>query len=311
MRALVVDHTAKAHLSQADVADPEPAPGEALVRVEAVSLNYGEVMGAIDPSTPDGSLIGWDAAGVVIEAAADGSGPAAGTRVVTLGETAGWAELRAVPAKRLGVVPDGADLGAVSTIPVAGLTALQVLRRMGQLLGRRVMITGASGGVGRYAIQLAARAGAEVVAISGNPALEDGLRALGAHEVHADPAHVERPVAAVLENVGGQQLVDAFAAVEAGGTVVSVGRSSGADSVFPAAALTPTDGRHDRSIRTYFLLADPAEDFSADLTWLAAEIAAGRLDPGISMRAPWTSYGEAVTALLERRLHGKAVLDIG
>ncbi|MFE5504602.1 zinc-binding dehydrogenase [Amycolatopsis japonica] len=311
MRALVVDHTAKAHLSQADVADPEPAPGEALVRVEAVSLNYGEVKGAIDPSTPDGSLIGWDAAGVVIEPAADGSGPAAGTRVVTLGETAGWAELRAVPAKRLGVVPDGADLGAVSTIPVAGLTALQVLRRMGQLLGRRVMITGASGGVGRYAIQLAARAGAEVVAISGNPALEDGLRALGAHEVHADPAHVERPVAAVLENVGGQQLVDAFATVEAGGTVVSVGRSSGADSVFPAAALTPTDGRHDRSIRTYFLLADPAEDFSADLTWLAAEIAAGRLDPGISMRAPWTSYSEAVTALLERRLHGKAVLDIG
>ncbi|MFK0243488.1 zinc-binding dehydrogenase [Amycolatopsis azurea] len=310
MRALVVDHTAKAHLSQVDVADPVPAPGEALVRVEAVSLNYGEVKGATDPSTPDGALIGWDAAGVVIEAAADGSGPAAGARVVTLGETAGWAELRAVPATRLGTVPDGADLGAVSTIPVAGLTALQVLRRMGQLLGRRVMITGASGGVGRYAIQLAARAGAKVVAISGNPALEDSLRALGAHEVRADPAQVERPVSAVLENVGGQQLVDAFAAVEAGGVVVSVGRSSGADSVFPAAALTPTDGRHDRSIRTYFLLADAAEDFSSDLTWLAAEIAAGRLDPGISMRAPWTSYGEAVTALLERRLHGKAVLDI-
>jgi NADPH:quinone reductase len=309
VRALVVDHTATAHLSPADVADPVPAPGEALVRVEAVSLNYGEVKGATDPDTPDGAVIGWDAAGVVVRAAADGSGPAEGTPVVTLGE-AGWAELRAVPGNLLGVVPEGADLGAVSTIPVAGLSALHVLRRMGQLLGRRVMITGASGGVGRYAVQLAARAGAEVVAISRNPVQEHSLRALGAHEVYADPAEVDRAVFAVLDNVGGQQLVDAFAALQAGGVLVSVGRSSEADAVLPPDALTPTEGRHDRSIRTFFLLADPTTDFSPDLTWLATEVAAGRLDPGISWRGPWTRYDEAAQALLNRRLHGKAVLDI-
>ncbi|WP_280254520.1 zinc-binding dehydrogenase [Nocardia abscessus] len=310
MRALVVDHSAPAHLALAEVPEPEPSPDEALVRVEAVSLNHGEVKGATSPQTPDGTVIGWDAAGVVVKAAADGTGPAEGTRVVTLGEAGGWAEQRAVPAARLGTVPDDADLAAVSTVPVAGLSALHVLRRMGQLLGRRVMITGASGGVGRFAVQLAARAGAEVVAISRNAAQADGLRSLGAHEVHSDPGGVDRPVYAVLDNVGGRQLVDAFAAVQAGGMAVSVGRSSDTDAVFPPDALLATDGRHDRSIRTFFLLADPATDFSADLTWLATQIGTGRLDPGISWRGPWTRYAEAGRELLDHRLHGKAVLDI-
>jgi NADPH:quinone reductase-like Zn-dependent oxidoreductase len=117
-------------------------------------------------------------------------------------------------------------------------------------------------------------------------------------------------VFAVLDNVGGQQLVDAFATLQAGGVLVSVGRSSDADAVLSPEALTPTEGRHDRSIRTFFLFADPTTDFSADLTWLAAEVAAGRLDPGISWRGSWTRYDEAAQALLDRRLHGKAVLDI-
>ncbi|PWV45059.1 hypothetical protein [Nocardiopsis sp. L17-MgMaSL7] len=71
-----------------------------------------------------------------------------------------------------------------------------------------------------------------------------------------------------------------------------------------------SEGRHDRTIRTFFLFGDPATDFSADLVWLAAEVAAGRLDPGISRRAPWTGYDEAARELLGRRLHGKAVLDV-
>ncbi|WBB58084.1 zinc-binding dehydrogenase [Streptomyces sp. WMMC500] len=310
MRALVVDHGAETHLSLVEVADPVPAPGEALVRIEAVSLNFGEVKGAADPKTPDGAVIGWDAAGVVVRAAADGSGPAEGARVVTLGE-AGWAELRAVPAHLLGVVPVDADLGDVSTVPVAGLSALHVLRRLGPLLGRRVMITGASGGVGRYAVQLAARAGAEVVAISRNPAEADSLRSLGAHEVRTDPAAVDRPVHGVLDNVGGRQLVDAFAALRPHGVLVSVGRSSEADTVLSPEALRGDQGRHERSIRTFYLFGDPVADFSTDLAWLAAEVAAGRLDPGVRWRGPWTRYGEAVQALLGRRLHGKAVLDVG
>ncbi|MFE0878100.1 zinc-binding dehydrogenase [Streptomyces smyrnaeus] len=309
MRALVVDHSSPGHLSLTDVPSPRPAAHEALVRVEAVSLNFGEVHGATRPEIPDGTVLGWDAAGVVVQAAADGSGPAEGDKVVTLGET-GWAELRAVPAAMLGTAPKDADPGALSTVPVAGLSALHVLRRMGSLLGRRVMVTGASGGVGRYAVQLAARAGAHVVAISRSPAQADVLRALGAREVHPEPAAVQQRVDAVLDNVGGQHLVDAFASLSAGGSLFNVGRSSEVDVVLPPDALMGDEGRHDRSIRTFFLLGDPTIDFSADLTWLAGEIAAGRLDPGISWRGPWTRHFDAVEILLDRRLHGKAVLDL-
>lgn len=104
--------------------------------------------------------------------------------------------------------------------------------------------------------------------------------------------------------------MDVFASLAAGGTLFSVGRSAGTDAVLSADALVGTDGRHDRSIRTFFLFSDPTTDHSADLTWLAGEIAAGRLDPGISWRGPWTRHSEAVRALLDGRLHGKAVLDL-
>ncbi|UQS27497.1 zinc-binding dehydrogenase [Amycolatopsis thermalba] len=310
MRALVVDHSSSSHLELAEVPDPVPAPDEALVRVEAVSLNYGEAFMVDTAQVPEGSVPGWDATGVVVRAAADGSGPAPGTRVITLGLAGAWAELRAVPTATMGTVPEAADGGAISTVPVAGLTALHVLRRFGQTLGRRIMITGASGGVGRFAVQLAARAGAEVVAVSADPAQVSVLEALGAREVIKHPAEASRPVHGVLDNVEGEQMVAAFNALGPGGTLVSVGHSAGQDVVFPVGAFVATEGRHDRSISTFFLLADPRADVREDLTWLAAEVAAGRLDAGITWRGDWSRHAEATAALLGRRLRGKAVLEI-
>ena len=80
MRALLVDSSAPSGLRLGETADPEPAPHEALVRVTATSLNYGET--AHRTEAPDGTVLGWDAAGVIERAAADGSGPTAGTPVV-------------------------------------------------------------------------------------------------------------------------------------------------------------------------------------------------------------------------------------
>ncbi|MFD5388652.1 zinc-binding dehydrogenase [Streptomyces sp. NPDC127074] len=308
MRALLVDHSAPSGLRLGEAADPEPAPHQALVRVTATSLNYGEV--AHRTEAPEGTVLGWDAAGVVERAAADGSGPAAGTPVVTLGTDGGWAELRAVDTAMLGVPPTGADPGAISTIPVAGGSALRALRRIGDTLGRRILITGATGGVGRYAVQLARLGGAHVIASTGDPAAHgDGLRTLGAHQVVKDPTEIDEPVHGVVDNVGGPQLVAAYDKLAAHGTLVSVGHVTGQPETFPFGALSGSEGRHDRSIVTFYLLDRP--DIGPDLGWLAERVATGDLDPQITWRGGWDRAEDAVTALLDRRLHGKAVLDIG
>ncbi len=229
--------------------------------------------------------------------------------MVTLAIDGAWAELRAVGTEWIGTVPYGADLGPAGTVPVAGASALRALHRIGPLAGRRVLVTGATGGVGRYAVQLARLGGAHVVASTGDPGAHgDGLRALGAHEVVAGPSEVDAPVGGVVELVGGRRLVEAFDRLAEGGTLVSVGHATSEGEHFPFGTLFGDQGRHDRSIVTFFLLA--CTGLAPDLTWLAGEVASGRLDPGISWRGGWDRAAEAVDALLGRRLHGKAVLDI-
>ena len=147
MRALVHDPDTPHGLRLGEAPDPEPGPSDAIVQVAATSLNFGEVAFLRERVAP-GAVAGWDASGTVVAAAADGSGPPAGARVATFGSSGAWAQQRAASTGELAVLPDAVEFGAAAALPVAGVTALRAVRRLGSVVGRRVLITGASGGVG-------------------------------------------------------------------------------------------------------------------------------------------------------------------
>lgn len=303
MRALVYDPDAVRGVAFAEVDDPDPAPSQALIKVETASLNFGELAFAARQLRA-GQIFGKDAAGVVVRAAADGSGPPAGTRVVSFAGTGGWAQMRAVHTADLAAVPGSVDLGDAAALPAAGVTALQAVRRLGPVLGRRVLVTGASGGVGRFAVQLAARAGAHVIASVGAPDRAEGLDRLGAAEILTGSASPGDRVFGVLDNVGGRLLAESFESLEPGGVVLSIGWASREPTVidFEEARLRGGHGRIEP-----FAVSAP---FGPDTAYLLRLLERGELDPQVGWRASWEKVDEAVEALLGRRVPGKAVLEV-
>jgi NADPH2:quinone reductase len=290
-----------------EVAEPAPRPDEALVDVGAVSLNRGEVRRL--EGQKDGVVPGWDVAGVVTRAAEDGSGPTEGTRVVGLVSSGGWAERAAVPTSALGELPESVSFAAASVLPVAGLTALRALGVAGMPLGKRVLVTGAAGGVGRLAVQLASHAGAHVTAVARDEQRAEGLRELGADELLFLLKPEGEPFDVVLESVGGPSLAAALQRLRPEGIVVSFGDSSGEPCSFPASAVYRNPGAR---LYGFFVFREVERSGSAarDLELLGRMVARGELDPQIALETSWRNPAAALEGLMDRRVRGKAVLNV-
>ncbi|MFJ2773906.1 zinc-binding dehydrogenase [Streptomyces sp. NPDC087300] len=290
--------------------EPEPAAHEAVVAVEAFSVNRGETF-QLDGGL-DRRWAGWrpgkDVAGTVIRAAADGSGPASGTRVVAHPPAYGWAERVAVATTDLAELPDTVDAVTAAALPLAGITALRLLRTAGPLPGRRVLITGASGGVGHYVTELAAASGAAVTAVTATAERGAKLLELGAAELVTSVEDAAGPYDVVLESVGGASLPAALAKLSPGGLLVWFGQASR-----EPVTLNFFDffkGANQARIAHFdYTTSDAA--YGQDLAALVRLVAGGRLHPEIGVIRGWARTADAIADLRGRRVRGNAVLTVG
>src|SRR5436190_2234420 len=241
--AVIYENGAPDVLRYEDVPDPECPDGCVVIDVEAISIEGGDLLaraGSPPPSVPH--VVGYLAAGTVVEVGAGVEAPAAGDRVVTLNMAGSHASKRAVPAISTWPIPDGLDAAAASCIPVAFGTAEECLFTAGHLeAGNTALIHAGGGGVGMAAIQLAKAAGATVISTASS---DEKLERLTAefrldHGInYARESFVERTreltdgrgAEVVLDSIGGQNLVDSIDALAYRGTLVSVGVAGRAGS---------------------------------------------------------------------------------
>lgn len=311
VRAIVVDPQAPGRLGVTDVEAPRPGPAQALVRVEASSLNRGDLLAAGQADA--GWRPGHDMAGTVLTAAADGGGPAPGSRVVGLLDAGAWSEQVAVATDRLARIPDNVSFAQAATLPTAGLTAQRALEKGGLLLGKRVLITGSTGGVGLFAHQLAKSSGAFVVGTSRKARHEAMVRELGADEVvvgeDLSGARPYGPYHLIVESLGGAALGSALGLLATGGTCVSLGWSASPHVDLDLRDFLATGAGTLYGLRMYSELAGrPATD---DLALLADMVSTQRLRTPIQASGSWDDVGHIAQDLLDRKFTGKAVLHLG
>lgn len=310
IRAVIVDPNVPGRLALREVEAPTPAPNEALIKVAAISLNRGEVRRSTTAEA--GWQPGWDLAGTIETSAADGSGPPQGARVVGFRRSGAWGELVSVSTDALAELPPSVSFAQAATLPVAGLTAYHALLKGGSLLGRPVLITGASGGVGHFAIQLARLSGAHVVAHVRRSDQEALVKEAGAHSVvvgeDLSPASEYGPYHLIVESVGGNILGTALGLLAQDGVLVLFGTSGGSEVTFNAARFYGTGGASLYGLILFHELK--RESAAVGLKRLADLVAAGQLRPYIEVEAPWTQIADLAQKLLDRGYAGKAVLHI-
>ena len=232
-----------------DVPDAVAGPGEILVATEVITLEGGDAISRRNrPPAKAPHVVGYQSGGRVIATGEGVSRFHVGDRVATFAHDGSHAALRAVPEAQAWRVPDGLDMQVAASIPVTFGTADDALFGFGELkAGEAVLITGATGGVGVAAIQIARAAGASVLALGSGDERLARLTALGAHHVidyrAGDIAEAVKAltggkgVDVVVEMVGGQVFQAAVRATAYRGRVVFVGFAGGGPSTVDAAHL--------------------------------------------------------------------------
>ncbi|HTR68674.1 MAG TPA: zinc-binding dehydrogenase [Mycobacteriales bacterium] len=302
MRAWIT--TEAGSLRLAEVAEPAPGPDEAVVAVEAFSPNRGETF--VLEQAVSGFRPGKDVAGVVVKPAASGHGPRAGARVVAHLDHSGWAERAAVPVGRLAVLPEAISTTEAAALPLAGLTALRLTRATGPLASRRVLLTGASGGVGHYFVELAAAQGAQITVVTAGEDRSRRLIELGATGWVSDPAEGTGRFDVALDSVGGSSTATVLSKLTEHGLLVWFGQAS---RTAPTVDFFDWTGGSSATIRRFLYTDDPTP-VADDLATLVRLTATGRLHPEIGLVAGWEDTPQIIDAMVTRMVRGNAVLTI-
>ncbi|GIH93579.1 zinc-binding dehydrogenase [Planobispora siamensis] len=300
----------------AETPDPVAGPGQALVEVAFVNITFVETQlraGGAGPFRPELPMIPGNGVGGVVTAVGVGVDEAlVGRRVVTgTGGSGGYAERVAVDAGGLIEVPDGLELDAAVALLADGRTATMMLRAAGVRAGERVLVEAAAGGVGTLLVQLAAAAGAEVVAVAGGARKVALARDLGADAAidYLEPDWVDRVreatggVDVVFDGVGGAVALSAFELLGRGGRMLSFGLASG------QWASIPEETAAERGVSLVRAQASP-EEMRGFTESALAEAAAGRLRPVIGQRFPLERAADAHAAIQSRATVGKTLLEV-
>jgi NADPH:quinone reductase-like Zn-dependent oxidoreductase len=304
------------------VAKPTPGPDQVLIKVHAASVNPADWYGASGQplvirlfngiGSPKESRAGFDVAGTVEQVGANVTRLKPGDEV--FGGVRGALAQYVVARERGAIVPKPAELtfDEAAAIPIAAITALQGLRDQGRIAaGQKVLINGASGGVGTYAVQIAKSYGAEVWAVCSTRNVEM-VRSLGADHVidYTQQNFTEgtERYDLILDNVGNHSFGDLDKVTKPGGVIVVVGGSKSDPFLGPIRRVAwQKVAAHFIDARLTFFIASVNQ---ADLQLLADLARAGKLKSIIDRRYPLEETGTALAYLGSQRARGKVIVTV-
>jgi NADPH2:quinone reductase len=302
-----------------DIPDPECFPGCVLIDVEAISIEGGDLLhraGSEPPVVPH--VVGYVAAGTVVDVGPGVEDRAVGDRVVTLNAAGSHASKRVTPAISTWTIPDGLDAASAACVPVAVGTAEECLFTAGRLeAGQTALIHAGAGGVGMAAIQLAKKAGATVISTASDDEKLERLKEFGLdHGInYANESFVERireltdgqGADLVLDSVGGQNLVDSVAALAYRGILVSVGVAGRAGSDIEARALWEKNN----TLRGVFLGGAILAEYPrvhAMIADLLERVASGDIRVVIDRTFPLAEAAAAHSYIESRKAFGRVIM---